>query len=84
MAKPKKPKIRNRYSIGEWYGAGFESLTSTQRFARAKTEIQADAIIGADCPFQQNANCNKKGGVCSLRQYPTIRTWGKQMVFENN
>jgi len=72
MAKPKKPKIRNRYSIGEWYGAGFESLTSTERFARAKTESETDAIIGADCPFQKNAKCNKKGGVCSLRQYQQV------------
>jgi hypothetical protein len=26
-AKTNKPKIRTRYSIGEWYGAGFELLT---------------------------------------------------------
>lgn len=69
MAKPKQPKIRNRYSIGEWYGAGFESLIPAERCARAKTECEANAILGAVCPFQQAAKCNKKGGVCSLRQY---------------
>ena len=72
MAKPKKPKIRNRYSIGEWYGAGFESLTPVERFARAKTECEVNAIIGASCPFQKEVKCNKKGGVCSLRQYQQV------------
>jgi len=72
MAKSKKPKIRNRYSIGEWYGAGFESLTSTERFERAKTECEADAILVVACPFQQDTKCNKKGGVCSLRQYQQV------------
>jgi hypothetical protein len=69
MAKPKKPKIRKRYSIGEWYGAGLELLTPLERFTRAKIECDANAIIGASCPFQKDAKCNKKGGVCSLRQY---------------
>jgi hypothetical protein len=72
MAKPKKSKIRNRYSVGEWYGVGFESLTSTERFTRAKTECETNAILGMACPFQQDAKCNKKGGVCSLRQYQQV------------
>lgn len=65
----RKPRTRSRYSIGEWYGAGFESLTASERFQRAQVENEADAIIGAPCPFQECAKCNKKGGVCSLRQY---------------
>src|SRR5258706_16164647 len=72
MAKTNKPKIRNRYSIGEWYGVGFESITPAERFARAKIEYDTNAIIGEVCPFQQDAKCNKKGGVCSLRQYQQI------------
>ena len=72
MAKPHKPKIRNRYSIGEWYGVGFDSLTPTERFTRAKIEYEANAIIGSPCPFQKDTKCNKKGGVCSLRQYQQI------------
>jgi hypothetical protein len=33
MAKTKtsKPRTRTRHSIGEWYGAGFELLTSADR-----------------------------------------------------
>jgi restriction endonuclease NotI len=69
MPNSKKPKIRSRYSIGEWYGAGFESLTPSERFTRAKTEWEANAILGTTCPFQTDTKCNKKGGVCSLRQY---------------
>jgi hypothetical protein len=72
MAKPKKPKapkVRTRYSIGEWYGRGFEMLSPADRFRLAKTEIELDALTGTPCPFQADTKCNKKGGVCSLRLY---------------
>jgi len=72
MATSNRPKIRTRYSIGEWYGLGFEALTPAERFTRAKTECDTDAILGAVCPFQRDAKCNKKGGVCSLRQYQKV------------
>ena len=72
MTKAKKLKTRNRYSIGEWYGAGFESLSAAERFQRAKAECEANAILGVACPFQSDAKCNKKGGVCSLRKYQQI------------
>ena len=72
MANLNKPKLRNRYSIGEWYGAGLETLTPAERVQRAHIECETDAIIGAACPFQHDAKCNKKGGVCSLRQYQQI------------
>ena len=73
MAKTKQPKVRSRYSIGEWYGVGFETLTPGERFQRAKVEYEKDALTGILCPFQTNRQtdrkCNKKGGVCSLRLY---------------
>ena len=72
MAIPKKTRLRSRYSIGEWYGSGFEALTPPERFQRAKTEVETNAILGAPCPFQTEAKCNKKGGVCSLRQYQQV------------
>lgn len=72
MAKPHKPKVRTRYSIGEWYGKGFETLMPAERLRMARVECEAKAIIGAPCPFQTGAECNKKGGVCSLRQYQQI------------
>ncbi len=73
MARAKKPKARRRYSIGEWYGAGIETLTPKQCFDRAQREIEIDALTGTPCPFQtDDAICNKKGGVCSLRLYEQI------------
>lgn len=67
--EPKPPKVRTRYSIGEWYGRGFETLSPADRFRLAKTEWDLDALTGTPCPFQAGTKCNKKGGVCSLRLY---------------
>src|SRR2546426_5105982 len=72
MADQKKPKTRRRYSIGEWYGVGLEALSPSERFQWAKTEIEVDALAGKPCPFQRDAICNKKGGVCSLRLYEQV------------
>ena len=69
MARQKVPKTRSRYSIGEWYGEGFDSISPSGRLTRAKVENETNAIIGAACPFKSGALCNKKGGVCSLRLY---------------
>ena len=69
MAASKPPKIRVRYSIGEWYGTGFEILSPAERFRLAKREYELDALTRTPCPFQNGPFCNKKGGVCSLRLY---------------
>ena len=69
MAIIKKPKVRSRYSIGESYGAGFETISPSERFRLAKIECIPDATTANPCPFQAEAKCNKKGGVCSLRLY---------------
>ena len=67
--KSKAPRVRTRYSIGEWYGVGFETIPPAERFRLAKIECERNAITGTPCPFQSDRNCNKKGGVCSLRLY---------------
>jgi hypothetical protein len=72
MALLKKTRARTRYSIGEWYGVGFESLSPPERRRRAKLEIETKALTGTPCPFQINTNCNKKGGVCSIRLYEEV------------
>ncbi len=72
MARPNASKTRRRYSIGEWYGAGLEKLSPSERFHRARTEIDTDALTGKPCPFQVPNACNKKGGVCSLRLYEQV------------
>lgn len=69
MSKPRKPRPRHRYSIGEWYGVGFHILTPTQRFQNAKREQRLNALSGDPCPFAPGLTCNKKGGVCSLLLY---------------
>ena len=72
MAAAKPQKLRRRYSIGEWYGVGFEKLTPHLWFEQAKTEIELaarDELARRPCPFQPNDLCSKKGGVCSLRLY---------------
>src|SRR5947207_11954911 len=66
---PKPPKTRKRYSIGEWYGTPFETISPSERFQNGTAEIEADSIRGLNCPFQEDRTCNKKGGVCSLRLY---------------
>ena len=42
--EPKPPKVRSRYSIGEWYGRGFETLSPGDRFRLANTEYIASNI----------------------------------------
>jgi Restriction endonuclease NotI len=69
---PKPPKVRARYSIAEWYGRGFESLSPGERFRQAQIESGAHGITGQPCPFRGGSTCNKKGGVCSLRRYEQI------------
>jgi hypothetical protein len=68
----KKSKARSRYSIGEWYGRAFESLSPEERRDQAKLNAGLTTIAGLACPFQRNRICNKKGGVCSLRKYEQI------------
>jgi len=60
---------RTRHSIGEWYGVGFDRMSPTKRKELAEIEINVDGLTGVNCPFQRDENCNKKGGVCSLRLF---------------
>ncbi|HWD19596.1 MAG TPA: NotI family restriction endonuclease [Verrucomicrobiae bacterium] len=69
MPEPKKPRLRSRYSIGEWYGRGFETFTPQERRDLAAYESTAIELRGEPCPMQPGSTCNKKGGVCSLRLY---------------
>jgi len=66
-------KRRTRHGIGEWYGKGFHSYSSEQRNSLAKKELKIDGLTKTPCPFQSNkTQCNKKGGVCSLRLYEKV------------
>jgi hypothetical protein len=63
-------KRRTRHGIGEWYGKGFEFYSPDERISFAERELNTDGLTHTICPFQSaDAQCNKKGGVCSLRLY---------------
>jgi hypothetical protein len=68
----KHPKIRSRYSIGEWYGRPFEVLTPRERYNFARHQLGTKTLEGLHCPFQRDRVCKKKGGVCSLRKYEQV------------
>lgn len=60
---------KERYSIAEWYGHPFPSLSPERRRTLAKTALEESRTTPA-CPFQQGRPpCSKRGGVCSLQRY---------------
>jgi Restriction endonuclease NotI len=66
--KAKSPKLR--FGIGEWYGFPLTALTAEQRRTFADIQSLPKAKRpSVRCPFQKDADCNKPGGVCSLRLY---------------
>ncbi len=66
MSKPKKEKKPTlRYGIGELYGHDFAKLPPERIRALANVAFKSQP-----CPFRGGGfMCNKKGGVCSLRQF---------------
>lgn len=67
----KKPK--QLYGIAEWYGHLYRSLDHTARLALADTSEKRICPFIAQVPSlgpkNGNLNCNKPGGVCSLRNF---------------
>jgi hypothetical protein len=47
-------------------------LSPAEIYRQAKMEIEVNGLTGTPCPFQLGPACNKKGGVCSLRQYKQV------------
>jgi hypothetical protein len=69
MAKPKKEKVPPKfYSIGEWFGADITSLSAEDRRLNAALAI-SKKVKQRPCPFRPGRQCNKAGGVCSVRHY---------------
>jgi hypothetical protein len=62
--------MRSRFGTGELYGFDFLGLTPER--VRALSSAPHKSLV---CPFKPGmpgkpaAKCNKKGGVCSLRQF---------------
>ena len=66
MSEPKKEKKPTlRYGTGELYGYDFAKLPPDRVRALANAAFKSEP-----CPFRGGGfMCNKKGGVCSLRQF---------------
>jgi hypothetical protein len=76
----------SRFGCGELYGFDFSALAPER-----VRELSSAPYKSLVCPFKPVqsgkpvAKCNKKGGVCSLRQFVqdeqgTISRWGKKMA----
>lgn len=79
VAKTKKSKSpKARFGIGEWYGAALPALAQEdrRRFAEIQCLPKSKRPI-LPCPFQENTDCSKAGGVCSLRLYEISAETGK-------
>lgn len=71
------PKVQNSqkekapskfYGIGEWFGLDITALTPDERRSNAALAL-SKRIKQRPCPFRPGRQCNKAGGVCSVRQY---------------
>src|SRR5437868_5558747 len=72
-------KRKIRFGIGEWYARLFLGLSSKERLENA--EAAQAGRLDLPCPPKHSCaktnpkavpgklNCNKKGGVCSIREY---------------
>src|SRR6266850_242649 len=78
------PRLKRRYSVGEWYGKVFTRLDSGERRKLAELQFQTkkDRAVMI-CPFRKDVNqepvCTKEGGVCTLRRYESDLTSGAVM-----
>lgn len=62
----------NCYGIGEWYGHLYTSLEPPQRIRLVEQPTGMPCRFMADVPDlapRGKVNCNKKGGVCSIRSF---------------
>lgn len=74
--------VARRYGIGEWFGKSFVRLTSEEREALAKEAVKSKTDL--PCPWRSSSRrtvaCNKKGGVCTIRQYERHTETGRVSV----
>ncbi|MBI4459205.1 MAG: hypothetical protein HY648_03980 [Acidobacteria bacterium] len=74
----REKKSQARFGIGEWYGFPLTVLSPQERRRYAEAQfLQKSNRPSFPCPFQQKANCNKPGGVCSLRLYERFPQTGE-------
>ncbi len=64
---------RSRFGIGEWFGRSFVHMSHGDRIAIAKgLDSPKNEQPRRPCPFLPSGDCNKAGGVCSIRLYEQL------------
>jgi len=71
---PRQSLAQTRFGIGEWYGKSFADMPQVERTELALMQIrrrtsQPDRVCIPRSATGADVLCNKRGGVCSLRQY---------------
>lgn len=77
MGKSKKPapaKHKQFYGRAEWYGEAFHSMPQSRRLellGKKNTEMPCPFFLQVPAlgPKSGKTNCNKRGGVCSIRNF---------------
>src|SRR3972149_2021056 len=70
-----RQRIVKKYGIGEWYCSLFTALNPRERSNFAKAALKPVREANQPCFFQDQSGsikCNKKGGVCSIRNYERL------------
>jgi hypothetical protein len=69
------------WGIAEWYGKDIVEMSEDERRSAAEIALRTNAeglknVPQPTCPFldtiKPGAPCNKKGGICSIRQYTKV------------
>ena len=64
---------KSRFGIGEWYGQSFVHMSHSDRVVIAKSiHLAKHERVRKPCPFLPGGDCNKAGGVCSIRLYEQL------------
>ncbi len=75
--------MESRFGIGEWFGESFVNMSPEMRIEVAE-KVTSRSKYSKTCPFRTSAGedipCNKRGGVCSLRQYTRDTATGEVIV----
>jgi hypothetical protein len=74
----KKRGQKGSYGIGEWYGHAYTSLSQAERLAHLKwhqNSVECRFLVDMpDLAPRNRTNCNKIGGVCSIRSFELEQT----------
>ncbi|WP_417582956.1 NotI family restriction endonuclease [Pelagibacterium sp.] len=79
-------KHKQQYGTAEWYGRKFSSLSNAERVAYLETRNTQQPCpffhqVPALGPKSGRLNCNKAGGVCSIRNFQEPRHTEEDLTF---